>query len=214
MHSGVPPTTGQLDVSMPNLESPATHLRLDHVTKKFGAFVAVDRVSLDIARGSFTTLLGPSGCGKTTLLRMIAGFYEPDEGGILLNEQRIDQMPAHKRGTAMVFQDYALWPHMTVFDNIAYGLRRRHVKDDEIRARVIQTMELVEMPAPEMLPRRPNELSGGQQQRVALARARSSCSRRRSCSTSRCRTSTPKCANVCASNCGVCKNGSTSRRST
>jgi iron(III) transport system ATP-binding protein len=158
-------------MTVSNLQSPATHLRLDQVTKKFGAFVAVDRVSLDILRGSFTTLLGPSGCGKTTLLRMIAGFYEPDEGGIFLNEQRIDQMPAHKRGTAMVFQDYALWPHMTVFDNIAYGLRRRNVKDNEIRERVIQTMELVEMPAPEMLQRRPNELSGGQQQRVALARA-------------------------------------------
>ncbi|MBI5301847.1 MAG: ABC transporter ATP-binding protein [Chloroflexi bacterium] len=153
---------------MPNQ---ASHLRLDHVTKRFGKVAAVERVSLDILRGSFTTLLGPSGCGKTTLLRMIAGFYEPDDGAIFLNDQRIDRLPAHKRGTAMVFQDYALWPHMTVFDNIAYGLRRRNVKENEIRERVIQTMELVEMPAPEMLQRRPSELSGGQQQRVALARA-------------------------------------------
>jgi ABC-type Fe3+/spermidine/putrescine transport system ATPase subunit len=157
-------------MTISHLQSPA-HLRLDHITKKFGAVTAIERVSLDIARGSFTTLLGPSGCGKTTLLRMIAGFYEPDAGAIFLNAQRIDHVPAHKRGTAMVFQDYALWPHMTIFDNIAYGLRRRNVKENEIRARVIQTMELVEMPAPEMLQRRPSELSGGQQQRVAFARA-------------------------------------------
>ena len=152
-------------------QNQTSHLRLDNITKKFGAVTAIEHVSLDIARGSFTTLLGPSGCGKTTLLRMIAGFYEPDAGAIFLNDQRIDHVPAHKRGTALVFQDYALWPHLTVFDNIAYGLRMRKVKRDEIRERVARVMELVEMPAPEMLTRRPSELSGGQQQRVALARA-------------------------------------------
>jgi ABC-type Fe3+/spermidine/putrescine transport system ATPase subunit len=152
-------------------QNQTSHLRLDNITKKFGAVTAIEHVSLDIARGSFTTLLGPSGCGKTTLLRMIAGFYEPDEGAIFLNDARIDHVPAHRRGTALVFQDYALWPHLTVFDNIAYGLRMRKVKRDEIRERVARVMELVEMPAPEMLTRRPSELSGGQQQRVALARA-------------------------------------------
>jgi iron(III) transport system ATP-binding protein len=132
--------------------------------------VAVDHVSLEISRGSFTTLLGPSGCGKTTLLRIIAGFYSPDEGFIYLDNQRVDQMPAHLRGTALVFQDYALWPHMPVYDNIAYGLRMQKVGASEIRERVAGVMKLVEM-SPELLTRKPSELSGGQQQRVALARA-------------------------------------------
>jgi iron(III) transport system ATP-binding protein len=154
-------TVGQLQTSP---------LRLENVTKRFGAVVAVDSVSLDIPRGAFTTLLGPSGCGKTTLLRIIAGFYEPDEGHIFLDDKCIDQMPTHLRGTAMVFQDYALWPHMTVFDNIAYGLRMNKTPQDEIDQRVHATMQLVEMPA-DFLKRRPTELSGGQQQRVALARA-------------------------------------------
>lgn len=152
------------------LELKTAHLKLDNVTKRFGPVAAVDHVTLDIPRGSFTTLLGPSGCGKTTLLRMIAGFYEPDEGGIYLDDQRVDQMPPHRRGTAMVFQDYALWPHMTVFDNIAYGLRMQNVKRAEITRRVQETMGLVEMPAA-LLERRPSQLSGGQQQRVAVARA-------------------------------------------
>jgi len=154
----------------PNLKIQTSHLRLDNVTKKFGRVNAVDHVTLDIQRGSFATLLGPSGCGKTTLLRMIAGFYEPDEGAIYVDDQRVDRMPPHKRGTAMVFQDYALWPHMTVFDNIAYGLKMQKVAKDEITRRVNETLKLVEMPA-EMLQRRPSQLSGGQQQRVAVARA-------------------------------------------
>src|SRR5512142_2863347 len=112
--------------------SKSAHLRLDNVTKKVGAVTAVDHVALEIPRGSFTTLLGPSGCGKTTLLRMIAGFYEPDEGGIYIENRRVDQMPPHRRGTAMVFQDYALWPHMSVFDNIAYGLRMQNVGKQDI----------------------------------------------------------------------------------
>ncbi len=146
------------------------HLHLDRVTKKFERVTAVDQVSLDIPRGTFTTLLGPSGCGKTTLLRMIAGFYEPDEGAIFIDDQRVDQMPPHRRGTAMVFQDYALWPHMTVFENIAYGLRMQNVRSDQVTRRVQDTMTLVEM-VPDLLLRRPSQLSGGQQQRVAVARA-------------------------------------------
>ncbi len=158
-----------------NEVAPATQiqtspLRLENVTKRFGAVIAVDRVSLEIARGSFTTLLGPSGCGKTTLLRIIAGFYTPDEGSIYLDDARVDQMPAHQRGTAMVFQDYALWPHMSVFDNIAYGLRMQKTPGPEIRQRIDRVMQLVEMPT-EFLKRKPTELSGGQQQRVAVARA-------------------------------------------
>lgn len=145
-------------------------LRLEQVTKRFGTVVAVENVSLEIPRGAFTTLLGPSGCGKTTLLRIIAGFYEPDDGHIFLDDKIIDDVPTHLRGTAMVFQDYALWPHMTVFDNIAYGLRMNKTSNAEIEQRVHETMQLVEMPA-DFLKRRPTELSGGQQQRVALARA-------------------------------------------
>jgi ABC-type Fe3+/spermidine/putrescine transport system ATPase subunit len=145
-------------------------LRLENVTKSFGTVTAVDHVSLDIPRGAFTTLLGPSGCGKTTLLRIIAGFYEPDEGHIFLDDKQIDQMPTHQRGTAMVFQDYALWPHMTVYENIAYGLKMKKATQEEIDQRVRKTMQLVEM-TPDLLQRRPSELSGGQQQRVALARA-------------------------------------------
>lgn len=160
--------TDQANPSISKIQTSPLHLQ--NITKRFGSVMAVDHVSLEISRGSFTTLLGPSGCGKTTLLRIIAGFYTPDEGEIYLDDQRVDQMPAHQRGTALVFQDYALWPHMTVFDNIAYGLRMQNVSKDEIRQRINGVMGLVEMP-PEILARRPSELSGGQQQRVALARA-------------------------------------------
>jgi ABC-type Fe3+/spermidine/putrescine transport system ATPase subunit len=157
-------------ISLPIVQIQTSPLRLENVTKRFVSVMAVDHVSLEIPRGSFTTLLGPSGCGKTTLLRIIAGFYTPDEGNIYLDDQRVDQMPAHQRGTAMVFQDYALWPHMSVYDNIAYGLRMKKIPKDEIRQRVEGVMQLVEMSA-ELLKRKPTELSGGQQQRVALARA-------------------------------------------
>jgi len=158
----------QTSAPIPQIQT--SPLRLENVTKRFGTVMAVDHVSLEIVRGSFTTLLGPSGCGKTTLLRVIAGFYSPDEGSIYLDDARVDQMPAHQRGTAMVFQDYALWPHMSVFDNIAYGLRMKNIPSNEIRQRINGVMQLVEMPA-EFLNRKPTELSGGQQQRVALARA-------------------------------------------
>jgi ABC-type Fe3+/spermidine/putrescine transport system ATPase subunit len=147
----------------------AAHLRLDHVVKRFGPTTAVNDVSLEIPKGSFATLLGPSGCGKTTLLRTIAGFYEPDEGAVYLEDQQIDHLPAHRRGTAMVFQDYALFPHMNVFDNIAYGLRLAKVRRAELERRVYETIEFVGLKGLER--RAPNQLSGGQQQRVALARA-------------------------------------------
>ena len=145
------------------------HLRLEHVTKRFGDAAAVDDVSFEVPRGSFATLLGPSGCGKTTTLRMIAGFYDPDVGDIELGGRRINDLPAHRRGTAMVFQDYALFPHMTVRDNVGYGLRVSGVAKDERERRVDETLEFVGLGG--LGDRWPNQLSGGQQQRVAVARA-------------------------------------------
>src|SRR5215510_2963128 len=145
------------------------HLRLDRVTKKFGSLTVVNEVTLAIPQGQFVTLLGPSGCGKTTLLRMIAGFYEPDGGAMYLRSNRIDQLPAHQRGVAMVFQDYALFPHMTVGDNVGYGLRLAGVAKPEIARRVAETLQFVGLDG--LAERWPNQLSGGQQQRVALARA-------------------------------------------
>ncbi|MFN8526268.1 MAG: ABC transporter ATP-binding protein [Chloroflexota bacterium] len=146
------------------------HVRLVGVTKRFGSnAAAVDNVSLDVPRGSFTTFLGPSGCGKTTTLRMIAGFYEPDTGDILLGDRRINDVPAHRRSTAMVFQDYALFPHMSVADNVAYGLKLARVPREEMSKRVADTLRFLGLSGLEQ--RSPNQLSGGQQQRVALARA-------------------------------------------
>ena len=140
---------------------------IDPKTKK--DFYAVNKVSLDIEPGSFVTLLGPSGCGKTTTLRMIAGFESPDEGGIWLGGEKIDELTPDKRDTAMVFQSYALLPHYNVFDNVAYGLKLRKVPKDEIEKRVMSILDLVELTG--MEGRMTNQLSGGQQQRVALARA-------------------------------------------
>lgn len=145
------------------------HLGIAGLSKRFGSVMALEDIRLDVPRGSFTTLLGPSGCGKTTLLRLIAGFYEPDDGAISLNGTRIDQLPAHRRGTAMVFQDYALFPHMNVYDNVAYGLRLARLPKDEVKKRMAQTLAFVGLAA--LAGRWPNQLSGGQQQRVALARA-------------------------------------------
>ena len=150
-------------------------VRLDHISKiykdpKTGKdFYAVHDVSLDIAPGSFVTLLGPSGCGKTTTLRMIAGFESPDEGEIYLGGEAINSLTPNKRDTAMVFQSYALFPHYNVFDNVAYGLKLRKIPADEIRRRVTDILSLVELSGMEQ--RMTNQLSGGQQQRVALARA-------------------------------------------
>jgi len=142
---------------------------LKRVTKRFGEVVAVDDVSLDIASGELFFLLGPSGCGKTTLLRSVAGFCAPDAGEIWFDDRRIDRVPPHKRNTAMVFQNYALWPHMTVEENVAYGLKARGVRGVECAERVARALATVHME--EMAKRRPAELSGGQQQRVAVARA-------------------------------------------
>ena len=112
------------------------HLRLDHVTKRFGETPAVNDISFDVPRGSFATLLGPSGCGKTTTLRMIAGFYEPDAGDIFIGPRRVNDLPVHRRKTAMVFQDYALFPHMSVEENVGYGPRLARVGADPARKRV------------------------------------------------------------------------------
>ena len=150
-------------------------VRLEHISKiyqdpKTGKdFYAVKDTSLTIEPGSFVTLLGPSGCGKTTTLRMIAGFESPDEGEIYLGDEAINALTPNKRDTAMVFQSYALLPHYNVFDNVAYGLKLRHVPKDQIKERVMKILDLVELTG--MEGRMTNQLSGGQQQRVALARA-------------------------------------------
>ena len=145
------------------------HVRLVGVTKRLGTHLAVDGISLDVAEGTFMTLLGPSGCGKTTTLRMIAGFYSPDRGEIRIRDRVINDIPPHRRNTAMVFQEYALFPHMTVAENVGYGLRMRRVPRPEARRRVALVIELVGLSGQER--KFPHQLSGGQQQRVALARA-------------------------------------------
>jgi putrescine transport system ATP-binding protein len=144
-------------------------LRIEGVAKKFGSFRAVDRVSLDIAAGEFFALLGPSGCGKTTLLRMLAGFETPDEGRILLDGKDIAQVLPHQRPVNMMFQNYALFPHLNVRDNIAFGLRRAGMAKTEINSRVAEMVALVKLDGLEK--RKPDQLSGGQRQRVALARS-------------------------------------------
>jgi iron(III) transport system ATP-binding protein len=142
---------------------------IEKVTKRFGAMAAVSDVTLSIKEGELFTLLGPSGCGKTTLLRLIAGFYAPDEGEIRFDGQRMNDVPPSERGIGMVFQNFALWPHMTVFENAAYGLKLRGLKHAEIAARVNAVLEKVKLTS--LGKRYPGQLSGGQQQRVALARA-------------------------------------------
>jgi spermidine/putrescine transport system ATP-binding protein len=144
-------------------------VRLERVTKDFGETVAVDDLSLDIAVGEFFSLLGPSGCGKTTTLRMIGGFEEPTRGTIYLRGRDVTDLPPHKRDVNTVFQSYALFPHLNVFENVAFGLRRRKVSSDEIQTRVERALKLVDLEGFEK--RKPGQMSGGQQQRVALARA-------------------------------------------
>jgi putrescine transport system ATP-binding protein len=144
-------------------------LCIDAVVKKFGNFRAVDALSLDIHAGEFFALLGPSGCGKTTLLRMLAGFEVPDEGRILLNGKDIAQVPPHQRPVNMMFQSYALFPHLSVRDNIAFGLQRARLPPADIDARVTEMVALVKLEGLEK--RKPDQLSGGQRQRVALARS-------------------------------------------
>src|ERR1700722_7362000 len=144
-------------------------LRSDAVAKKFGAFRAGDRLSLDIRAGEFFALLGPSGCGKTTLLRMLAGFETPDEGRILLHGKDIAQVLPHQRPVNMMFQNYALFPHLSVRDNIAFGLKRAGMPRAKINTRVAEMVALVKLEGLEK--RKPDQLSGGQKQRVALARS-------------------------------------------
>ena len=139
------------------------------VVKRFGKVVAVEAMDLDIAEGTLVTLLGPSGCGKTTLLRMIAGLESPTEGDILINGRRINDVPVHKRNLGMIFQNYALFPHKTIYDNVAFGLKYRDIPKKEIRDRVTNALEMVRLPGVER--RMPSQLSGGQQQRIAMARA-------------------------------------------
>jgi putrescine transport system ATP-binding protein len=144
-------------------------LRIDAVVKKFGPFRAVDRLSLDIRAGEFFALLGPSGCGKTTLLRMLAGFETPDEGRILLDGKDIARVLPHQRPVNMMFQNYALFPHLDVRDNIAFGLKRARLPRPELDTRVAEMIALVKLEGLEK--RKPDQLSGGQKQRVALARS-------------------------------------------
>jgi spermidine/putrescine transport system ATP-binding protein len=144
-------------------------IKLHGVTKSFDEVVAVDDLTVEVPKGSFFALLGPSGCGKTTTLRMIGGFEEPDAGAIFLGDRPVTGLPPHKRDVNTVFQSYALFPHLTTFENVAFGLRRRKIKGKQLAGRVHEMLGLVDLHG--MDQRKPRQLSGGQQQRVALARA-------------------------------------------
>ena len=144
-------------------------VELTGVTKRFGAMTAVDRLDLEVQAGEFISLLGPSGCGKTTTLRMLAGFEEPDEGYIRISGNFVQGVPPYKRDVNTVFQHYALFPHMSVSENVAYGLRQSRTEKTEIRRRVGEALEMVKMT--KLANRKPRQMSGGQQQRIALARA-------------------------------------------
>jgi len=148
---------------------PGVPIQLESIRKTFGATVAVDQIDLNVPAGDLFFLLGPSGCGKTTLLRMIAGFTEPSGGRIRFGERDVTHLPPNKRNTGMVFQGYALWPHMSVRQNVAFGLGVRKVSRDEQNRRVDEALARVDMTR--FADRKPNQLSGGQQQRIALARA-------------------------------------------
>ncbi len=142
---------------------------LTNIVKKFGGFTAVHRMSMDIPDGSFVTLLGPSGCGKTTTLRMIAGLIDPTEGDITIKGQRINDVPIHRRNLGLVFQNYALFPHKTIAENVAFGLKYRDISKADAEKKVRDALDLVQLP--QVGDRYPKQLSGGQQQRIALARA-------------------------------------------
>ncbi len=147
----------------------ADYIRIERVTKRFGAFKAVDDADFSIRKGEFFSLLGPSGCGKTTLLRMIAGFEFPSEGEIYIDGQPVTGVPANRRPTNMVFQSYAIFPHLNVYDNIAYGLRKQRLNKTELDRRVGEALEMIKLSGFEG--RRSDQMSGGQRQRIALARA-------------------------------------------
>jgi spermidine/putrescine transport system ATP-binding protein len=157
-----PPDVGSGDAATPDV-------RLERVTKRFEDVLAVDDLSLEIPRGSFFALLGPSGCGKTTTLRMIGGFEEPTAGAIYLGDSEVSGTPPYKRDVNTVFQSYALFPHLSIFENVAFGLRRKGVRGGDVRKQVEHMLELVQLGG--YGSRKPRQLSGGQQQRVALARA-------------------------------------------
>src|SRR3954454_21327616 len=163
------PPTMRLSYRRMGNQERAEGIVIDGVTKMFGAFCAVDDVSFDIREGEFFTMLGPSGCGKTTTLRMIAGFEEPTQGRILLQGRDVTYVPPARRNVNMMFQAYALFPHMTVWDNIAFGLQIKRVGREETKSRVEEAIRTVRLEGFEK--RKPGQLSGGQQQRVALARA-------------------------------------------
>jgi spermidine/putrescine transport system ATP-binding protein len=148
---------------------PTVDVKLVDVVKMFGEAVAVDHIDLEVVDGEFFSLLGPSGCGKTTTLRMIGGFEAPTSGLIELQGQDVTWLPPYQRNVNTVFQNYALFPHLTIFENVAFGLRRKGVKDDEVKSRVAEMLRLVELSGFDA--RKPTQISGGQAQRVALARA-------------------------------------------
>src|SRR5215217_7394384 len=159
-------------VAAPNESGEATapsDVRLEAVTKRFDDVVAVEGLTLEVPHGAFFALLGPSGCGKTTTLRMIGGFEEPTEGTIFLGDSDVTGLPSYRRDVNTVFQSYALFPHLSIFENVAFGLRRRGVKGQDLRKQVTRILELVQLSGFER--RKPRQLSGGQQQRIALARA-------------------------------------------
>src|SRR5580704_6286233 len=156
-------------MTSPALTSDYAAVTFDGVSKNFGEVKALDHVSLKIGRGEFMTLLGPSGCGKTTLLKLAAGFLAPDGGTVAIDGKCVNDVPTYKREIGMMFQNYALFPHMSVAENIGYGLKTRHVPRHDIRRRVADALALVKLTG--MEDRKPRQLSGGQQQRVALARA-------------------------------------------
>src|SRR5581483_298041 len=170
MNEHLAKTAGEADPrSQSQILPPVPLLRIEAVGKKFDGFRAVDSLSLDIHAGEFFALLGPSGCGKTTLLRLLAGFETPDEGRILLDGRDIGGVPPYLRPINMMFQSYALFPHLSVRDNIAFGLKRARMSSPEIEARVAEMIALVKLEGLEK--RKPDQLSGGQKQRVALARS-------------------------------------------
>ncbi len=144
-------------------------IAIEKLTKRFGTKTVLDGIDIQIGSGELFFLLGPSGCGKTTLLRGVAGLNEPDEGRILVGDRDVTHLPAHRRDMGMVFQSYALWPHLTLRENVAFGLEMRHVKKADAGPRVMRALDLVKLA--DRADSKPNELSGGQQQRVALARA-------------------------------------------
>ena len=160
-------TTIGLDSTLGSSERGSVELQ--GVTKRFGSMVAVDQLNLSVRPGEFLSLLGPSGCGKTTTLRMLAGFEQPDEGFIRISGQYVQGIPPYKRDVNTVFQAYALFPHMTVAENVAYGLRQKGIGKSETSARVAEALDMVKMS--KLAGRKPRQMSGGQQQRVALARA-------------------------------------------